>query len=518
MNLKPLPVGIQTFRDIIEGGFLYVDKTEWIYDLIRYSKGVYFLARPRRFGKSLLISTLAEIFAGNRDLFQDLWLHQSPYQWTVHPVIRIDFSQGRINNVDDLERFLLWQYQQVAQTHQITLTRNNIDQQLQELIQKLAQQNPVVILIDEYDKPILDNIDNLAEAQQIRESLKSFYTTIKSMDAYLRFVFLTGISKFSKVGVFSGLNNLQDLSLNNKYATLLGITQSEIEDNFNPYLPDFCQQTGLDEAALLAKIKHWYNGFCFSSYCQPVYNPFSLLLLFRTYEFQYYWFESGTPTFLLKLLKQQQYDVLQLENLTLNSLGFSSYEIENLDIIPILFQTGYLTIKHYDDKRQLYTLYYPNYEVERAFLYHLLGMFSSIQAGLTSGHLWNLIDALQAKDMAAFFQAINIFFANIPYDIHIKQEKYYQTIFYLIFKLMGLEITAEARTSRGRIDAVVELSDAVFIFEFKWEKRATEALNQIQQRDYATRYSGQNKDLYLVGVEFGSEGIVDWVMRPPGDD
>ena len=518
-NMKPLPIGIQTFRKIVEGNYLYIDKTEYIYQLIRDPYGLYFLARPRRFGKSLLISTLAEIFAGNRTLFQSLWLYNSAYTWQTYPVIRLDFSQESIQSAAQLEYLLIEYLQEIAGSYNITLEDKPYQTQFRHLVRQLAAQNKVVILIDEYDKPILDNINNIEEAKKIRDVLKGFYTTIKSLDAYIRFVFLTGISKFSKVGVFSGLNNLQDLTLNWHYAAMLGLTQEEVEQYFDDRLETFAATTNLNKPTLLAKIKHWYNGFCFSAQCEPVYNPFSLLLLFNTHQFQNFWFESGTPTFLLKLIKSQQYDPRQIERLILTELGFSSYEIEDLDIIALLFQTGYLTIVNYEAKTRLYTLYYPNYEVERAFLYYLLGTFGSVPTGMTGGHLWDLIHALQVGDMVQFFETLNIFFANIPYDIHLKQEKYYQTIFYLIFKLIGLEITAEARTNWGRIDAVVELDDTIFLFEFKLDQSAAVALRQIQDKAYYQRYLNQNKPLTLIGVNFSPESrqVTDWQVGKPNE-
>jgi hypothetical protein len=369
--LKPLPVGTHTFRDIIEGGYLYVDKTQHIYELIRYPKGVYFVSRPRRFGKSLLISTLAEIFAGNRELFQGLWLYDSPYQWVSYPIIRIDFSLHQVKNAEELKASIEGHLQRIAQEHQATLSEGPYYAQFEDLIRKLGTDRQVVILIDEYDKPIIDNIENAAEAQRIRDVLKGFYTVIKGMDQYLRFVFLTGISKFSRVGVFSGLNNLNDLTMKPAFSTALGLTEDEIRTCFKPYIEDFANHEGITTEALLQQMREWYDGFCFSSDCERVYNPFSILLLFDHRHFSNYWFESGTPTFLIKLIQERDYDIRQLDNLKLEQLAFSTYEIEKLQIIPLLFQTGYLTIKDYDKARRLYTLSYPNYEVENAFLTYL---------------------------------------------------------------------------------------------------------------------------------------------------
>ena len=512
MELKPLPVGIQTFRKIIHGGYLYVDKTRNIYELIRNPTGAYFLSRPRRFGKSLLISTLEEIFQGNRDLFKGLWLYDSPNQWPVHPVIRIDFSLKRVESAEELKRTIVWLLGLQAERYQISIREGDYIQQFTDFIVQISAQKQVVILVDEYDKPLLDNIEDIEEAKRIREVLKGFYTVIKAMDAHVRFVLLTGVSKFGRVGVFSGLNNLQDLTLHPRYAALLGITQEEMERDFAGHISSLAQRVEQPKADLLQKIRLWYNGFHFSDEGEAVYNPFSLLQLFESQKFQNFWFESGTPTFLLKILKQRGYDLQSLEQLEVSELAFSTYEIENLDIVPLLFQTGYLTIKGYDDRSQIYTLSYPNYEVHRAFLAHLLNTYGSVELSLTSSSLNRLTQALFTANWPRFFEVLNSFLASISYEMQIKQEKYYQTIFYLIFKLIGLEIQAEARTNQGRIDAVIETAQAVYIFEFKLSGSAAEALAQIETRAYFAPYLAAGKPLHLLGVNFEMEqrAITEW--------
>ena len=513
---KPLPIGIQTFKDIIAGGFLYVDKTRWIYDLIRSSKGVYFLSRPRRFGKSLLLSTLAEIFWGNRELFRELWLYDQPYDWRPYPVIRIDFSLALATSAEEVEENIRYTLRQIAREYQVTLDDAPYYHQFADLIRRLAAERAqVVILIDEYDKPLIDNLENLAEAQRIRNVLKGFYSVIKGMDAYLRFVFLAGVSKFSKVGVFSGLNNLRDLSMDDRFSTMLGMTQAEVETCFPDYVQRFAAHEGVTELALLAQIRQWYNGFCFSRTCEPVYNPFSLLLLLETQTFKDYWFETGKPTFLIKLIQQRGYDVRDLDRLELDEAAFSSYELETLQLLPLLFQTGYLTIKGYDRESRLYRLGYPNYEVEHAFLNRLLTSFNPVEDGIAGGYLWRLTRALRAADFDRFFEILAVFFSDIPYDLHIPQERYYQTVFYLIFRLVGLQVGTEVRTSHGRADAVVEVAEGVFIFEFKLRGSAAEALAQIKARGYAEPYRLAGKPITLIGIGFDPEAraIADWQVE-----
>jgi hypothetical protein len=512
---KPLPIGVQTFRKIIEGSYLYVDKTRWIYDLIRNPSGVYFLARPRRFGKSLLISTLEEIFRGNRELFRGLWLYDQPYDWRPYPIVRIDFSLATIKSAEALEQHLQRLLHQIAEEHQATLADGPYYALFADLIRRMAKDGKVVILVDEYDKPLIDNLGNLAEAQQIREVLKGFYIVIKGMDAYVRFVLLTGVSKFSKVGVFSGLNNLEDLSMSGGFSAALGITEEELLTNCQEHLADFATQRGVSMSELLPEIRRWYDGFCFSADCQHVYNPFSLLLLLRQRRFSDFWFETGTPTFLLKLIRDRGYDVRTLDQLEIEELAFSSYELETLRVVPLLVQTGYLTIKGYDRESRLYRLGYPNYEVERAFLTYLLDLFRSVEDGLAGAYLWRLVQALRAADFDRFFEILAVFFSDIPYDLHIPQERYYQTIFYLIFRLLGLQVGVEVHTSRGRADAVIELAEGVFIFEFKVAGSAAEALTQIKTRGYAEPYRLRDKAIYQVGIGFdpAARGLADWQVE-----
>lgn len=383
---KPVQASTYTFRNLIEGGFLYVDKTRYLYELVRPATGIYFLARPRRFGKSLMLSTLEEIFLGNREFFKGLWLDTSDYDWQPYPVIRFDFSSNSVNSAENLVQFFDYYLDKLARTHQVTLRGFDYQSNFAELIEQVAQTGKVVLLIDEYDKPLIDNLENLPEATKIREVLKKFYTVIKAMDRHLRFVFITGISKFSKVGVFSAMNNLDDLTMDLRFATALGITEDELQSNFHEHIGDFAAQTGISTEALLQQIREWYNGFCFVENCATLYNPFSTLQLFYQQRFSNYWFDSGTPTFLVKLLQEQQYDIEQLDDLHLRELAFSTYELENLSIIPLLFQTGYLTIKGYDPQRRVYTLSYPNTEVKDAFLAHLLGKFSERDRSLNEDY------------------------------------------------------------------------------------------------------------------------------------
>ena len=511
-DMKNLPIGIQTFRDIIQNDYLYVDKTEKIFDLVKNPKGVYFLSRPRRFGKSLLISTLNEIFEGEKELFKRLWIYRADLAWEKHPVVRIDFSKKKAENRDDLKGFILHQLKNIADKYGISLTRDQYDEAFDELLTKLSHINKVVILIDEYDKPIIDNIENKELAVEFREVLKGFYAIIKACDEHIRFVFLTGVSKFSKAGVFSGLNNLEDISMDVQYSSLLGITGQEMETCFEDHIDQFAKIEDITNAELIKKITYWYDGFCFSKSCTKVFNPFSALLLFKKLDFSNYWFESGTPSFLIKLIKEKDFDIAGLDGVNINDTAFSSYEIENLKTIPILFQTGYLTIAGYNKERMEYTLAYPNFEVKNAMTECLTEAYSFVESQFVHGYAWKLIDALRDHDFETFFDTLRIFFANIPYDLQINKEKYYQTVFYLIFSLIGLKVEAEVKTNKGRIDAVIVDKD-IYIFEFKFDGDKNKALNQIKEKKYFEKYQGQNKEIYLFGVEFADRNVGEWAVE-----
>ena len=510
--MKRLPIGIQTFRDIVQNDYLYVDKTEKIFDLVKDPKGVYFLSRPRRFGKSLLISILDEIFEGDKELFNGLWIYGADYAWEKHPVVKIDFSKSKARNGNELINYIVYQLDKTALLYGIKLEQSQYDIKFDELLSKLSGINKVVVLIDEYDKPIIDNVENKGLAIELREILKGFYTIIKACDEHIRFVLLTGVSKFSKAGVFSGLNNLKDISMDVRYSSLLGITQQEMERCFEEHIDVFAKSEGIDKSELIEKIAYWYNGFCFSRSCEKVYNPFSALLLFDRAEFGNYWFESATPSFLIKLIKATGSDLIRMDGVRVGESAFSSYEIENLKIVPIFFQTGYLTIAGYDKERMEYTLSYPNFEVKNSMTECLAEAYSLVDRELVHGYAWKLIDGLREHDFESFFDTLRVFFANIPYDLHIEREKYYQTVFYLIFSLIGLKVEAEVRTNKGRIDAVITDRD-VHLFEFKFDGDKNDALSQIKERGYFEKYQDSGKGIYLFGVEFADRNVGEWVVE-----
>ena len=497
--MKKLPIGLQDFGELRRGGFLYVDKTELLYQLATEAK-YYFLSRPRRFGKSLLVSTLAELFRGSQELFEGLWVHDY-WDWQqTYPVLDFRFNKSGYK-VSGLETFLYEELADKAAAYGIALKKSSYPAQLEELIITLAQQHQrVVILIDEYDKPILDYLDDLPQAKANREVLKNFYSVLKPLDPYLRFVLLTGVSKFSRVSIFSELNNLKDLTLHSRYPTLLGYTQAELEHYFADRIDQLASSFGGREA-LLTQIKQWYNGYSWDAQ-NFVYNPFSVLNFFDQADFQNFWFETGTPTFLVKLLNRER--KYNLENQQVSALVLSAFEIERIDAYTLLFQTGYLTI--YARDGQTYTLSYPNQEVKHALLQHLLAEYSGEYPSQTAIRALQLKEALAQDDVAEFVATLNGLFASIPYQIFIAdREAYYHSVIFLALSLVDMFVQAEVSQAKGRPDAVVHTESAIYVLEFKLDQSAKIALEQIKANNYAAPYLSQGKAVRAVGFNFSSE-------------
>ena len=513
--MKKLPLGIQSFSEIITEKYLYVDKTEQIGKLIEGGKYI-FLSRPRRFGKSLLVSTLAEIFSGNKSLFQGLAIYEQ-IEWATYPVIVIDFNLISFHNEEVFRTSLSSFLDDIAVKYEVVLTKVFVKDKFADLIEKIHNktQQKVVVLVDEYDKPIVNYIDDIAQAGKNREILKEFFGVLKSQDAFLRFVFLTGVSKFSRVSIFSELNNLRDITLSKGFATLLGYTQTELEIYFKTEIQKLGVELGLKKASLLAKIKTWYDGYSWNAK-ETVYNPFSILNLFAEQQFDNYWFASGTPSFLMQLIKKTAFDVTELENKKVPKIVFDSYKIENINIFALLFQTGYLTITNIAQKTRTiqYILNYPNFEVKEAFVTFLFESFT--QNGLEDIQplAEDLRMYLQNENLEGFINIIRALFAKIPYPLHIEQEAYYHSLFYMIAVLMGIEIDLEVLTDKGRVDGVLALSDKIYLIEFKYGKAGTKmdtltsnAIKQIKDKNYAQRFGTDSRPLHFLGVGFVEKEI-----------
>jgi Predicted AAA-ATPase/PD-(D/E)XK nuclease superfamily len=501
MELQKLSTGEQDFAIIRNTHRVYVDKTSFIYQLLCDSSKFFFLSRPRRFGKSLLINTLKEIFSGNKQHFQGLFI-EDKIEWKTYPVLHFDFS-----NIDfkgkGLEKAIQDRLKEIGQLYQITFEETAIGSKFKELIVKLREKTgeQVVILIDEYDKPITEYLEanNSEKSAEQRDILRSFYSILKGSSEHIKFFFMTGISRFTKVSIFSDLNNLTDLTFKEKYATLCGYTIEEIEHYFSAHLSYVAQRRKLNDMQVREEMKSWYNGYSWDGESR-VYNPHSILQLLDSQQFENFWFDSGTPKFLIELLRKDfRFDLKD----TLVDMGtFNNYDITNLNADTILFQTGYLTIKE-KRKYDVFVLEYPNREVEQSMLQYLLADYAhTTRSALAT----NLITSLDNNNLYDFTTTINTLFTSIPVYIFLSdREAYYHSIIFIAIKLCGFYIDAEVSHSIGRLDAVMRVENRLYIFEFKLDKTADEALAQIHEKGYAQPYLGQGLEIYLVGINFSSQ-------------
>ena len=513
--MKDLTSYVFSFEEMIRGNFLYVDKTEYIWNLIRPSSAGYFLSRPRRFGKSLTLSTLKAVFEGKKELFKGLALYDKPYDWKPFPVIHLSFGDyNPTNNTPDkLNIYLLGKVMSIAEQLAVQLPPiNDPSAAFGKLVDRIYEKSKVVILVDEYDKPILDNISN-PRVKEIQQCLKGFYSVLKDRNTQERLLFVTGVSKFSHVSLFSDLNNLTDITMDARYATMLGYTQEELETNFGDRIAALAGDRDMDE--FKEEIKAWYNGYRFHSSTATVYNPVSLAKFFENGgEFNNYWFSTGTPSFLLEVIKKQHFDFEEVLNTPVSNFAFDAYEIDRINPLTLLLQTGYLTIdsavKRYGDT--VYRLRFPNLEVKGSFETYLAGYCSGLRTDQVKDSVYKLADAVTAGDVDGFMDAMKVFFAQVPYDVHLKNENNFHLLFFSIFMLLGISIEAESKTNEGRIDAVASNEGFVFVFEFKLDKTKELALDQIKNRDYFRRYLNSGKKIFLVGVNFDMERgqIADW--------
>ncbi len=512
--MKPLTTSTYTFSELVRGGYLYVDKTDQIYRLIDEYKGQYFLSRPRRFGKSLLVSTLKSIFRGQQSLFEGLEITRTDYRWPVSPVIHLDLGSVRARSVDELEKGLLRKVCQCASENECQVDADNCYDAFEDLIIELSSRDGnVVILVDEYDKPLLNHI-GADVATDIQSVFKSFYSVIKTTEAHQRFVLLTGVSKFSKVSVFSDLNNLTDLTMQRGTATLLGYTQDELENNFPGYLERLADAQSMERGQVLKKVREWYNGYRFHPAGETVYNPVSVMKCLKQGEFQNYWFETGTPTFLMNLLKDEP---VETEDLSLPESALSTYEPSESHPLPLLVQTGYLTIDGTRDVMgmQYYDLDFPNREIQQSFNYWLARAMTELPDVELSRTLRLISESLDDGNVEDLLGHMRVFFSSVPHTITLDYEKYYQSIFFTVLKLIGVAVDVEVSTSQGRVDAIIKTDSDILIVEFKLHGTAEAALEQIKDKEYALPYTDDPRPITLVGAAFSVEtrNIEDWKIE-----
>ncbi|MCL2164483.1 MAG: ATP-binding protein [Oscillospiraceae bacterium] len=519
--MKKLPLGIQNFKEIAMGDYVYVDKTQHIYNLINGAKN-YFLSRPRRFGKSLLLDTIGEAFGGEKELFRGLWIYDSDYAFERHPVIRLDMSNIPNETSEILKSSLLDELNTRVQREELNIGGTEPAVVFKRIIEKLHGKygQRVVVLIDEYDKPIWDHIDDIETAEANRKVLRGFYGILKSMDPYLRFTFLTGVSKFTKTSVFSDLNNLVDITMAGKFTNICGINALELGKYFSEHIESIkALKNSKDSDSVLSEILSWYDGYSWDGENRVI-NPFSLLNFFEQEKFESFWYSSGTPKFMIDLIKKKPESFLALRNLKLTERVLDTFDIQKIELEPLLFQAGYLTVKETMQTRgaPIYLLGIPNFEVRDAFNMQLLSAMTESGDVRTEQSKIEIGEALQSGDLRKMLDILRGLFASIPYQLHVSTEAYYHSIFYAAMTILGFDMDVEVSTSKGRVDAVLELEDKVYVMEFKYQSCPAHALaeekqklftaalregmDQIRDIGYHKKYISSGKTIYLAAFAF----------------
>ena len=512
-QLKRLPVGIQTFSEVIDLDCLYIDKTEYIWNMIHLSKYI-FLSRPRRFGKSLLVSTLQAYYEGRKDLFKDLFIETVEKDWTEYPVLRLSMASGKHMEKDQLERYLLNILQENERRLGISSDSKDPNVRLKNLIFSAYEKTgkKVVVLIDEYDAPLLDVVHEKETLPVLRNVMRNFYSPLKDCDPYLQFVFLTGITKFSQLSIFSELNNLKNISMRTDYAAVCGITEDEMLTQMSDYINDFAEAQQITREEAIVGLKHQYDGYHFTWPSPDIYNPFSLLNAFQDHDYTNYWFGSGTPTYLIEMLRKYNVVPSKIGGRLVLASAFDAPTENMKDITPLLYQSGYITIKKYDRASKLYTLDIPNTEIRVGLMESLLPNYVNefyVEGGTTIGCMYL---ALLKEDLDEMFRLLQAYLLTVPYCDNANSEGHYQQLLYVIFSLFGRYVEVEVHTPTGRVDIVMKTDKALYLFELKLNMSAQAAINQIDLKDYSSKFALSGLPIVKVGINFDPERrtIGDW--------
>ncbi len=514
--LKNLPIGVQDFESLRKDGYLYVDKTALVYQLATVGR-YYFLSRPRRFGKSMLLSTLHAYFSGKKELFEGLAIEKLEKDWTTYPVLHLDLNVGEYRTEDDLRNKLDVELDSWEQLYGKNAVEKSLGTRFEGVIRRAYEKTGlrVVILVDEYDKPVLQTIENEELQATYRSILKGFYGALKSMDRCIKFAFLTGVTKFGKVSVFSDLNNLYDISMDEPYTSICGITDEELDTVFVPYIQRLAavMRRPYDEVREVLRVQ--YDGYHFCEDSEGIYNPFSLLCTFQSNKIKSYWFETGTPSYLVYLLKKHNYNLEQMSEVECDADVLNSVDSQSTDPIPVIYQSGYLTIKGYNPRFGIYKLGFPNVEVEDGFMKFLLPYYSPINRAQSAFYIAGFVEEVEAGKVDDFMKRLSSLFADTPYELVKDLENHYQNVLFIVTKLMGFYVKAEYHTSEGRIDLVLQTPDCIYVMEFKLNGTAEEALAQINDKNYALPFVADGRKLVKVGVNFSSQtrNIERWIIE-----
>ena len=515
MSTKIYPIGIQNFEKIRNDGYLYIDKTALMYQMVK-TGSYYFLSRPRRFGKSLLISTLEAYFQGKKELFEGLAVEKLEKDWIKHPILHLDLNIEKYDTPESLDKILNDNLEYWESQYGTRPSETSFSLRFAGIIQRACEKTGqrVVILVDEYDKPMLQAIGNEELQKQFRNTLKPFYGALKTKDGYIKFALLTGVTKFGKVSVFSDLNNLDDISMWNEYVEICGVSEREIHENLEAELHEFAAARGITYDKLCEDLRECYDGYHFTHNSIGMYNPFSLLNAFKRKEFGSYWFETGTPTYLVKLLQKHHYDLERMAHEETDIQVLNSIDSESTNPIPVIYQSGYLTIKGYDERFGIYYLGFPNREVEEGFMRFLLPYYTTVTKVESPFEILKFTREVESGDYNSFFRRLQSFFADTPYEMIRDLELHYQNVLFIVFKLVGFYVKVEYHTSEGRVDLVLQTDRFIYVMEFKLNGTAEEALRQINEKQYARPFETDGRKLFKVGVNFSkkSRNIEKWIV------
>lgn len=515
MNNRIYPIGIQNFEKIRKDGYVYVDKTALIYQLVK-SGSYYFLSRPRRFGKSLLISTLQAYFEGKKELFKGLAMETLEKEWVKRPILHLDLNIEKYDTRESLDNILEKTLAGWESLYGANPSERSFSLRFAGIIQRACEQtgHRVAILVDEYDKPMLQAIGDEELQKYYRNTLKPFYGVLKTMDGCIKLGFLTGVTKFGEISVFSDLNNLMDLSMDRRYIALCGITEEELYGNFEEDIHRLAAAQGMTNEETCIELKECYDGYHFTHNVPGIYNPFSLLNTFSKLEFGNYWFETGTPTYLVELLKRNHYDLERMANEETDADVLNSIYGDESPI-PVIYQSGYLTIKDYDRRFGIYRLGFPNREVEEGFIKFLLPFYTRMNKVEAPFEIRKFVNEIETGQPDAFFQRLGSFFADTPYELARDLEVHYQNVLFIVFKLVGFYVQVEYHTSEGRVDLVLQTDKFIYVMEFKLDGTAEEALRQINEKHYARPFEADSRKLFKIGVNFSKEtrNIEKWLVE-----
>ena len=515
MSGKIYPIGIQNFEKIRKDGYFYIDKTALVYQLVK-TGSYYFLSRPRRFGKSLLLSTLEAYFQGKKELFTGLAMEKLEKDWIEYPILHLDLNIEKYDTPESLNNILEKSLAKWEELYGANPSERSLSLRFAGIIERACEQTGqrVAILIDEYDKPLLQAIGNEVLQNEFRNTLKPFYGALKTMDGCIKFAILTGVTKFGKVSVFSDLNNLNDISMYEPFVSICGMTEREIYENLKEELHELAAAQKMTYGQAAAELKECYDGYHFVEDSEGIYNPFSVLNTFYKMKFGSYWFETGTPTYLVELLKRSHYDLERMAHMETDADVLNSIYGDE-DPIPVIFQSGYLTIKGYDKEFGLYRLGFPNKEVEEGFIKFLVPFYTRFNKVEAPFEIQRFVKELRAGDIDAFFKRLRSFFADTPYELVSELELHYQNVLFIIYKLLGFYVNVERHTSDGRIDLVLQTDRFIYVMEFKLDGTAEEALAQINEKGYTQPFEQDSRQLFKIGVNFSNKtrNIEKWIVE-----